>query len=87
VEGDPDDDTPPDAFPLPEKIRFNDQDESYGLFLRMESNKDGWGAYRYQDTLGMPMIEVSDRLHHDLMLWRDLKDRAERIKAKGKNNG
>jgi hypothetical protein len=71
---------PDDAFP--EEINFNDFDGSRRVFSLLEAFTDGWGAWKIQDVLGLPLVEVDERLADDLMKLRWLKGIAERIKSK-----
>ena len=44
----------------------------------LESNCDGMGGWKVQDTLGMPWIDVPEPLRVDLMTWRWLRRIGER---------
>jgi hypothetical protein len=59
------------------------------LYIELEANADGWGAWRYLDTLGKPLIELPETLRHDLLVWKRLKSAIDKQHAKQRkgNNG
>lgn len=52
------------------------------MFGLLEAFADGWGAWKVADVLGVPLVDVDERLAEDLMTLRWLKGIAERIKSK-----
>ena len=71
-------------MPEDDEIRFYDLEASYKLFIELEANADGWGAWRFIDTLGIPLIDVPEILRHDLLVWKRIKSAVERENAKRK---
>jgi hypothetical protein len=57
---------------LPEAVHINDLDRSWEIFTLLEAFADGYGAWRIQDVLGKPLIELDDALVEDLLTLRHL---------------
>ncbi|HSV86952.1 MAG TPA: hypothetical protein VLH85_10280 [Levilinea sp.] len=73
-------------MPEDDEVQFYDQEASYKLFIELEANADGWGAWRFMDTFGKPLIELPDFLRHDLLVWKRLKNAVERQHSKRKDH-
>lgn len=63
-------------------MRFYDADASWDTFVVLEGFADGMGAWRVQDVLGRPVMDLPWTLVEDLLTWRDLASRVRRMNEK-----
>ena len=67
-------------------MAFANAEASWQVFTLLEAFSDELGGWRIMDVLGMPIVELSDALVTDLLMWRYLAGIVRRANAEKKKD-